>query len=83
MKTTLNLDDDLVTAAKQLASARATTFTSVVEDALRQLLNAPAPPPYRFDFPVTQGTRPPSIDIDSNAAIEEYFDRRDWESSSS
>lgn len=74
MKTTLNLDDDLVTAAKQLASARATTFTSVVEDALRQLLNAPAPPPYRFDFPVTQGTRPPSIDIDSNAAVDEYLD---------
>lgn len=83
MKTTLNLNDDLFAAAKHLAATRGQTFTSVVEDALRRLLTSPPPPPYRFDFPVVHGTRPPSIDIDSNAAIDEYFDRLDWESSTS
>lgn len=83
MKTTLNLNDDVFAAAKHLASVRGTTFTSVVEEALRLLLTAPAAPPYRFDFPVTHGTRPPSIDIDSNAAVDEYFDRLEWGSSPS
>lgn len=83
MKTTLNLNDDLVVAAKHLAGERGETFTSVVEEALRLLLTTPADPPYRFDFPVVTGTRPPSINIDSNASIDEYFDRLDWESSPS
>ncbi len=79
MKTTLNLNDDLFAAAKHLAATRGQTFTSLVEAALRLLLHQPAPPPYRLDFPVTHGTRPPSIDIDSNAAIDEYLDRLDRE----
>jgi len=83
MKTTLNLNDDLFAAAKHLAAERGRTFTSVVEEALRLLLNRPPPPPYKLEFPVTHGTRPPSIDIDSNAAIDEYFDRLEWGSSPS
>lgn len=79
MKTTLNLDDDLFAAAKHLAAERGKTFTSVVEEALHLLLNRPALPPYKLDFPVTRGTQPPSIDIDSNAAIDEYLDRLDRE----
>lgn len=74
MKTTINLNDDLLAAAKHHATERGMTFTSVVEEALQRLLNPPDPRPYRFDFPVTHGTQPPSIDIDSNAAIDEYLD---------
>lgn len=80
MKTTLNLNDDLVAAAKHLATERGATFTSVVEDALRRLLNPPpvAQQPYRLDLPVTHGRWPPALDIDSNAAVDEYFDRLEW-----
>jgi len=30
---------------------------------------------FQLDLPVTRGNRMPTIDIDSNAALEEYLDR--------
>jgi len=51
MRTTLNLNDDLVRQAKQRAAAEDRTLTSVIEDALRRLLSSSVPPvrrePYR------------------------------------
>jgi hypothetical protein len=38
MRTTLNLDDDLVARAKQEAARSRRTLTSVIEDALREAL---------------------------------------------
>lgn len=38
MRTTIRLDEQLLEAAKQYALARGKTFTSVVEDALREKL---------------------------------------------
>ncbi len=38
MKTTLNLDDDLIRAAKERALKESRTLTSLIDQALRQLL---------------------------------------------
>lgn len=63
MKTTLNLDGELLRRAKQQAAERGTTLTAVVEDALRARLHAVAPRPrFRLEFPVVGGRRPPPVD---------------------
>lgn len=53
MRTTLNLNDELMRAVKQRAAARGQTVTRVFEDALRRALE-PAPPaahPFKLDLP--------------------------------
>jgi hypothetical protein len=57
MKTTLNLDDALLQRAKSEASARGTTLTAVVEDALRRSLTEPPTPRQQFTlrFPMVSG----------------------------
>jgi hypothetical protein len=70
MRTTLNLDDALVRAAKQEAVTRGVTLTRIIEEALRAQL-APKPPRERFqlDFPVVDGRRPPDVDISDREAL--------------
>lgn len=75
MKTTLNLDDDLLDAAKAHAATRGVTLTRIVDEALRRLLTEPGVPHFRLDLPATRGRRQPVIDMDSNAAVVEYLDR--------
>lgn len=74
MKTTLNLDDELMLAARERARRTGMTLTALISDALRSALAAPAPVPFRLHLPVTRGRRMPTIDIDSNAAVEDYLD---------
>lgn len=73
MKTTLNLDDELLRSAKRHAAERGTTLTAVLEDALRRLLTATEPPRYTFRFPVERGGRA-LVDVSSNAALYELLD---------
>lgn len=75
MKTTLNLDDALMQAVRERARRLGMTLTDLVSDALRRMLAEPSPAEFRLELPVTQGRRMPTVDIDSNAALEEYFDR--------
>ena len=75
MKTTLNLDDDLMQAVRERARHQGVTLTELISDALRRVLAEPAPTEFRLDLPVTHGRRTPTVDIDSNAALEEYLDR--------
>ncbi|MGI9004556.1 MAG: hypothetical protein ACR2GH_23375 [Pseudonocardia sp.] len=42
---------------------------------MADLAATPEPTEFRLDLPVTRGTRMPTVDIDSAAAIEEYLDR--------
>jgi len=51
------------------------TLTALISDALRRTLADPPPAEFRLDLPVTQGRRMPTVDINSNAALEEYLDR--------
>ena len=56
MKTTLNLDDELLREAKKHAADRGTTLTRFVEEALRGALDEEPPSePYVFDFPTHHG----------------------------
>ncbi len=75
MKTTLNLDDELLRAVKARAEARRVTLTALVEDALRSLLTESDNRSFRLELPITRGRQPPTVEIDSNAAVEEYLDR--------
>lgn len=75
VKTTLNLDDDLMRAVREHARRQGVTLTTLVSDALRRTLSEPTPAEFRLELPATCGTRMPTVDVDSNAALEEYLDR--------
>lgn len=75
MKTTIKIDDDLFEAVRNRAASQNQTIRQVVEEALRQLLTSTSGSSYRLELPVTEGKRAPSIDVDSNAAIDEHLDR--------
>lgn len=77
MKTTIDLDDDLLDAVRARARLRGTTMRDVIEDALRTSLADARATPYHLDLPVTEGRRPPMIDVDSNAEIDAYVDALD------
>jgi hypothetical protein len=51
------------------------TLTALVSDAIRRALAEPPPARFRLDLPVTRGNRMPAVNIDSNAALEEYLDQ--------
>lgn len=57
MRTTLILNDDLVTVAKRVAAEKRTTLSAVVNDALRVAFMAGTPrrEPSRFHMPVFRG----------------------------
>jgi hypothetical protein len=77
MKTTLNLDDQLLRKAKETAASRGMTLTRFVEDALREkLLEAPSKEPYTFEPVVVTGTSPPNVDITDRDALYEVIDRQ-------
>jgi len=50
MRTTLELDDDLVNTAKDLARQQGSTLGRVISDLALQSLAAQAPPKYRNGF---------------------------------
>jgi hypothetical protein len=76
MRTTLNISDDLLAAAKSRARATGQTLGAIVEAALRRDLLTPAETGERPEVPVFRGgTGPrPGIDLTSNAALHEALD---------
>jgi hypothetical protein len=77
MKTTLNLDDELLTKAKRQARERGTTLTHVVEAGLRAVLDDRRPAPYRLELPVVRGDGPPAADPARRDALYAVLDGRD------
>lgn len=75
MKTTLNLDDELLRRAKRRAQQRGATLTSVVEDGLRAVLAEASTPAYRLQLPVVEGTAPPAADPADRDALYAILDR--------
>ena len=79
MRTTFLIDDDLYTAVKQIAVTRRSTTTSVVEEALRQLVAAQqsaqgeAQPPRRFHT-ISSPLVDPNLDITNAVEVEDYLD---------
>lgn len=79
MRTTLNLDDDLLRDAKRLAAERGTTLTALLEDALRIVVRrVETPKPRRRRKLPTTGVPGagfmPGVDLDSNAATLELME---------
>lgn len=76
MKTTLNLDDRLLTRAKALAAAEGTTLTALVEDALRARVapRAVGRARFRLRVPTVRGTVAPIVDVADRNALFDAFD---------
>lgn len=79
MRTTLNLDDDLLRDAKRLAAERGTTLTALMEDALRIVVRrVEKPEPRRRvtlpTFGVPGEGFMPGVDISDNAALRDLMD---------
>jgi hypothetical protein len=77
MRTTINLDDDVLAEAKLLAHRSGRTLTAVIEDALRERLArrqaAGSLEPVRLPTVAGSGLRP-GVDLDDSSALREYMD---------
>ncbi|MFQ5680379.1 MAG: type II toxin-antitoxin system VapB family antitoxin [Gemmatimonadota bacterium] len=78
MRTTLNLDDDLMRRIKRRAAVTGRTITSIVETALRELLRHEegSPGPYRLTWTVVQGGAQPGVDLKDRDALHERMEGR-------
>ncbi len=78
MKTTLDLDDELLTDAKRRAAAGGSTLKAFVEEALRaRLLRQPAPSKsYKLTLPVIEGRRPPAVEIADRRELYDFMEER-------
>jgi plasmid stability protein len=79
MRTTINLDDDLLAEAKQVAARTGRSLTAVVEDALRQSLHRRHPPTRQsVELPVFgEGGTQPGVDLDDSAALLDLMEQAD------
>jgi hypothetical protein len=72
MRTTIRLDDDLLLQVKEIAARSDKTLTSVVEDALREMLarqqQGEGREPVRLTT-VSGGGLQPGVDLDDSAAL--------------
>lgn len=70
MRTTLNLNDELVRLAKRRALETGTTLTAVIEDALRAHVRRPEQgQPVEFHWTVVAGGVRPGVDLDDRDAL--------------
>jgi hypothetical protein len=75
MKTTLNLNDQVLKNAKAQAAREGTTLTAFVEEALKaRLVRANEKVTYRFKPKVVTGSKPPNVDISERDALYEVID---------
>ncbi|HZD78966.1 MAG TPA: type II toxin-antitoxin system VapB family antitoxin [Actinomycetota bacterium] len=77
MKTTLNLDDDLMRQAKKRAVEEGTTLTHVVEEALRAALATRGRSPRRTVRWVVVDGGPPRVDVADRDALYDVMERPD------
>ena len=73
MRTSMNLPDSLLDAARERAKQEGRTVTSLMEEALRRLLEVQPTPPRRRRLPTWKGGRL-LIDIDDKDALWEILD---------
>ncbi len=77
MKTTVDLDDELLRLAKQRAAAAGIPLKAYIEDALRaRLLPRPQrPSEFKLELPTVEGDAPPAIDIADRNALYDLMER--------
>jgi hypothetical protein len=78
MRTTINLDDQLLAEAKLLAQQSGKTLTAVIEDALRERLARRMAPgraaeSFRLHTFTGKGLQP-GVDLDNSAALRDLMD---------
>lgn len=78
MRTTINIDDDLLAAAKRLAQGSGKTLTAVIEDALRERLARrkvleERPETFRLHTFTGNGLQP-GVDLDHSADLRDLMD---------
>jgi Arc/MetJ family transcription regulator len=77
MRTTIRLDDDLLTSAKRSAAESGRTLTAVIEDALREALSRRTTRGENSHVRLTTvgGNGPlPGVDLDDTAGLLELMD---------
>jgi hypothetical protein len=77
MKTTIELDDELLRLAKQSAAASGISLRTYLEDTLRARL-LPGPQQrrqFRLELPVVAGNAPPAVDIADRNALYDLMAR--------
>lgn len=75
MRTTLQLDDDLITRAKVSAARTGRTLSQVIEDALRMALAArPDSTAPRAIVPTSAGRPRPGVNLDDGAALRDLLE---------
>lgn len=80
LRTTVRLDEPLLRQAKVFAAQHGRTLTSLIADALRELMARVEKPQPRkkLSFPVHKGGRLlPGVDLDNNAALRDLMDGLD------
>ncbi len=77
MKTTLNLNDQVLRQAKGRAARDGITLTRLVEDALRARLAVVRDDkaPFRMQLKSVKGDRPPNVDISDRDALYDVIDQ--------
>ena len=80
MRTTIRLDDQLLSNVKKLAAETNRSLTSVIEDALREMLARSIKmgerPPVRLTTVSGNGLMP-GVDLDDSAALLELMEKSD------
>ncbi len=77
MKTTMDLDDELLRLAKQRAAAAGIPLRAYIEDALRARL-LPRPrgrSKFTLDLPIVEGKAPPAVDVADRNALYDLMER--------
>lgn len=82
MRTTFRLDDQLLREAKTIAAESGRSLTSLVEEALREMLlrrkQAKENPPERIELPTFDlGEPAPGFNMDSNEQWRDFLDEHD------
>ena len=76
MRTTLDLEDRLLRAARQWAARHDRTLTSIVEDALREYLRPRPSGAFKLELLTKRGTMRAGVDIDDRDALYDLMDER-------
>ena len=75
MRTTLNIDDQLLISAKHLAIEQGKPLTKLVEDALREVLARQGVAKQRVSLATARGKGlRPGVDLDSSASLADLMD---------
>ena len=76
MKTTIDINDELLREAKRRAAAQGMTLRAFVEDALqaRMLERSRERGAFRIHLPVVQGTAAPAADIADRRSLYDHMD---------